>query len=190
MKPTFDALYKIAESQSGYFTTAQAESAGYSLQALFSLKKHNKFNHIAHSIYRINHYPFFENEDIMVAVLKSGPQAVVSHNTALAVYQLSDIMPAAIHLTIPKNRFRGHPEIRYHISKITPQEITSFNGLPITTVERTITDGIRSGIEPTLIRQAIDQAIRRGMITKSSLMEQASKYGNKTRNEVKTYLGE
>jgi len=188
MSPVYSHLYDIAETQGGYFTAKQAARAGYSLQDLFSLKSGKKISHIAYGIYRITHYPASEYEDIMVAILKSGPNAVVSHDTALAVYQLSDIMPATIHITIPKNRFRGHKEIKYHTSSITPQEITTFNGLPITTIERTITDVIRSGMEISLIRQAIEQAIRRGMITSSSLMKQASQYGEKTRNEIKNYL--
>ncbi|NMC13727.1 MAG: hypothetical protein GYA34_12710 [Chloroflexi bacterium] len=190
MNSNYDNLFLIAEAQDGYFTIHQASLAGYSRKDISASTKRGKFIRVFRGIYRIKHYPSSENEDIMVAILKSGPRAVASHDTALAIYQLSDIMPAAIHLTIPKNRSRRHPEIRYHTSKITPQEITFFNGLPITTVERTITDGIRGGIEPSLMQQAINQAIQRGMITKSSLMEQANKYGNLTRNEVKTYLGE
>ncbi|NMC60148.1 MAG: hypothetical protein GYA51_12330 [Candidatus Methanofastidiosa archaeon] len=189
MNSTYNELYKIAEAQGGYFTVTQAKSVGFSPQGLFSLKSNNRFKHITYGIYRITHYPSSEYEDIMIAVLKSGPKAVVSHDTALAVYQLSDIMPAIIHLTIPKNRFRGHKEIRYHTARITPKEITNFNGLPITTVERTITDVIRSGMDATLIRQAIEQAIQRGMITKPSLTKQASQYGEKIRNEVNSFLG-
>lgn len=189
MKPEFTKLYKIAETQGGYFTTDQAVNAGYSLQGIFSLTNNEKFSHIAHGIYRIAHYPSSENEDIIVAFLKSGPHAVVSHDTALAIYQLSDIMPATIHLTIPKNRSRRQKGIKYHTARIAPQETTTFNGLPITTVERTITDVIRSGIDATMIKQAIEQAIKRGMITSSSLMKQASQYGEKTRDEVKNFLG-
>ena len=189
MKPDYEKLFKIAETQHGYFTTYQASKAGYSRKDVSSLTKRNKFVRVFHGIYRITHYPASENEDLMAAVLKCGPQAVISHDTALAVYQLSDVMPGTIHITIPKNRSRRQKGIKYHTSRIAPQETTTFNGLPITTVERSITDVIRNGMDATLIKQAIKQAIKRGMITSSSLMKQASQYGEKTRDEVKNFLG-
>jgi len=189
MDTNFKKLYKICETQAGYFTTGQAHHAGYSRQSVAAHASSDLFTHIAQGIYRFTYYPSSPYEDLMIAVLKSGPQAVLSHHSAFAVYKLSDLMPAQIHITIPKNRSRRRTGVRYHTSKISKKETTNFEGLPITTVERTITDGIRSGLEAGLMQQAVDQALQRGMVTTHSLIEQANRYGEKTQETMKQYLG-
>ena len=176
-KPDYQNLYKIAESQSGFFTSSQAKKAGYSWERLSSLSKQKKFTRIEKGIYRITLFPASPFEDLFIAVLKSGSNSVISHNSALSIYDLSDILPGEIHMIIPQTRSRRRKGIKYHICRISKNEITSYKGLPITTVERTITDGIRSGLDANLIKQAINQGIDRGMITRESLSDQARHYG-------------
>ena len=43
----------------------------------------------------------YPNEDLFIAWLETGPNSVISHDSALALYDLSDALPAAIHLTVP-----------------------------------------------------------------------------------------
>lgn len=188
MKPNYEKLFEISESQGGYFTTRQAEGAGYSRKDVSAQASRNKFTKIAYGIYRLTFYPYTEYEDLIIAVLKSGPAAVVSHDSALSVYRLSDILPGIIHITIPKTRSRRHAGIKYHTCKISDQEITNFNSLPITTVERTITDVIRSGLDNLLIEHAIEQAITQGMVSTDSLTVQANRYGEKTKKELSKFL--
>ena len=188
IKPDYKKLFEIAEPQGGYFTTHQARAAGYSRKDVSSLASSNKFSRIAYGVYRITYYPSTDHEDLIIAILKSGPDAVVSNDSALSVYQLSDVLPGSIHITIPKTRSRRQKGITYHTCRITDQEITSYNGLPITTVERTITDVVRSGLDELLVQQSIDQAIKRGMITTDSLQNQVNKYGKKIKNDINKFI--
>jgi predicted transcriptional regulator of viral defense system len=102
----------------------------------------------------------------MAAVLwPHGVPGVLSHETALALYDLSDVNPAAIHLTVPAtHRLRRPPPAGYriHHGDLRPDEITGLEGLPITTVVRTLRDCREAHLGPALLRQALEEARRVG----------------------------
>jgi predicted transcriptional regulator of viral defense system len=187
-KPNYQKLYDIAENQAGYFSSSQAKTVGFSWERLSNLTKSGKFHRIEKSIYRISQFPFSSFEDLHIALLKSGPNAVISHETALSLYELSDAMPGEIHITFPRTSSRRRKGIRYHTKTITNKEITSYQGLRVTTVARTIIDLIVSGFEPVQIKKAIDQAIQRGMITKEDLIHEARKKGKMVNKKISLYL--
>jgi predicted transcriptional regulator of viral defense system len=173
MKPNLTSLYDIAENQAGYFTSAQARNVGYSWERLSNLTKANRFARIESGVYRLNNFPNYPNEDLFIAILKSGPEATLSHETALAVYELSDMMPGVIHINIPKNRSRRRKHIKYHNLKINKSDITRYQGLPITTVERAILDVLKSGVDIPQIERAIAEALERGLTTRERLSAQS-----------------
>ncbi len=189
-KPSYEKLYEIAEPQAGYFTTKQAERAEYSRKDLSALSKSGKFSRAAWGVYRITYFPASEYDDLFMAVLISGSASVLSHQSALSIYDLSDVLPAEIHITIPQTRSRRRKGIKYHTGRISKKEITAYKGLPVTTVERAITDVLRSGLEAHLIKQAIQQAMERGMLTRESLLEQASRTSKKAFQSIRSMVEE
>ncbi len=173
--PNFDTLYLIAESQAGYFTSAQATEVGYNRQRLYDLANRGKFIRVQHGIYRLVHFPTSRFEDLQIASLRTGLDSVVSHESALAVYELSDIIPTKTHIIIPRTGSRRRKGIQLHTNKLDDDEIIQREGLRITTVERTISDVIISGISYQHARQAITEALQRGLTTKSKLLKQAER---------------
>jgi len=182
--PDHDQLYRIAESQGGYFTTQQAHQAGFSDERLSYYSKNGLFSRIRRGIYRLNRFPMSPNEDLIVAWLRTGPDSAISHESALALYDLTDIIPSEVHVTVPRTASRRRDNIRLHTSHITPLEITSREGLPVTTVVRTIADVARTGLAEEHIRQAIDNALARGLVNKESLRQAAERYGGRTRRLI------
>src|SRR3981189_800547 len=108
-------LYEIAEGLQGFFTTKQAKAAGfaenthpYNVQAGNWIREHR-------GIYRLASFPRGERPDLMILLLWSrnrGEPApgAYRHQTALSLYDLSDIMPAKLHMTVPRS-FRRNSEI-------------------------------------------------------------------------------
>src|SRR5579862_7166316 len=108
-------LFDLAEQQQGYFTTKQAKAAGfaenthpYHVQAGNWIREHR-------GIYRLSSFPQGERPDLMLWSLWSRnrgevAQGVYSHQTALSVHDLSEVMPAKLHMTVPKS-FRRNSEI-------------------------------------------------------------------------------
>lgn len=92
----------------------------------------------------------------------------LSHETALAVYGISDANPANIHVTAPKSaRLRGESQTSVvdHHAELASREITVFEGLPVTSIGRTIIDLLHSGGRLDLINQAITNAKHKGFIS-------------------------
>src|SRR3990172_11685374 len=104
ISPDARALFAIASAQAGYFTAAQARESGYSSQLLAHHARTGRFLRIARGLYRLRDYPSAPREEIVAAWLRAGTDAVVSHESALDLFGLSDVIPNAIHLTVPRAR--------------------------------------------------------------------------------------
>ena len=98
-------LYQIAESQLGYFTTAEASDAGVHRVRLAQLAAHGDIERLSRGVYRLTRYPLSPLGQYMEAVLwpqvrRPGTRGVISHDSALAIYGLSNVSPAKVHLTL------------------------------------------------------------------------------------------
>jgi len=175
--PDPQELYRIAESQAGYFTARQAHAAGFSFALLNYHLKQGRFLRVRRGVYRLAQFPEMPHADLFVAWLAAGEKAVLSHESALALYGLTDLLPAEIHLTVPRTASRRLPGIRFHTARLHAEEITRRQGLPVTTPARTIVDLIRSGMAEEWVRQAIHQALARGMLNETMLREEAARRG-------------
>jgi predicted transcriptional regulator of viral defense system len=171
--PNHQKLYQIAEAQAGLFTARQAQRAGFSFPLLSHHVKTGKFLHLRRGLYRLADFPEQPHADLFAAWLSAGEKAVLSHDSALALYGLSDHLPAQIHLTIPRTASHRLAGLRLHTGKLTPQEITQRQGLPVTSLPRTLTDLVSNGLASELITQAIRQALERGLVEAQTLQEVA-----------------
>jgi predicted transcriptional regulator of viral defense system len=185
-----EALYQVAGQQAGYFTATQARASGYSQRQLTYYVKTHRFKRIRPGIYRMSQYPSSANEDLVIAWLEAGPTAVISHESALALYELSDALPSEVHLIIPPKASRRHPSLRLHTNRLSADETTWFGGLPVTTVPRTIMDVAVSGLAEELVIQAVHQAIQRGLTTIESLRAAAERRGGRACHLVQRALQE
>jgi predicted transcriptional regulator of viral defense system len=109
---TYSKLYQIAEAQAGYFPTAQAAVVGVDRKRLARYVVAGRLERIRRSVDRLPPFPRSPHEDLFVAWLEAGPRSVISHDSALALYELSDALPAAIHVTVPRTASRRHPGLR------------------------------------------------------------------------------
>lgn len=189
-KPDHDRLYQIAEEQAGYFTAAQAQEAGFSWERLSNSVKSGKFQRVVHGVYRLSRFPGSMHEDLFVAWLRTGPLSVISHESALSLYELSDVLPGEVHVIVPRTASRRRRGIRLHTNRLKPDEITTRSGLPVTTVARTLADVASTGIAEEQVRQAIQEALRRGLVSKGDLADQAERRGGQVRRILQNFLQE
>src|ERR1700693_6405578 len=173
-------LYQIAEVQNGFFTTKQAKAAGfaenthpYHVQAGNWVREHR-------GIYRLASFPRGERPDLMLWSLWSRnrrevAQGVYSHQTALSLHDLSDVMPAKLHMTVPRS-FRRNSEIPrvlvLHFADLPQGDIGVAHGVRVTRPMRTILDLLEGGeVPPAILRQALREGLRRGLIRRSEIAE-------------------
>ena len=162
-------LFQIAEPQAGYFTTSQAGDAGYSQPLVAYHANAGAFQRVGHGIFRLSRFPSSQHEDLFMAWLRTGMTGVLSHDTALSLYVLTDWEPAAIHLIVPPTGSRRRENLRLHFIELEANDITHREGLPVTTVERTLRDVARSGLPDEFLVEAMRQANRRGLVTLATL---------------------
>ena len=174
-EPAWQALYDIAAAQEGQFTTRQAAAAGYSRPLLNHYEKIGRVVRVRRGIYRLVHFPPGEHEELVTAWLWSDSKGVISHQTALALQILSDLLPAEVHVTLPlawrRRRFRVPEGYVLHHAEVPIADRTWFGAIPITSPHRTLNDCAITGLSPDQLRQAALQALRRGLVTQSALDE-------------------
>ena len=165
----------LAEEHDGLFTSKQARQSGIADSVLARLTQRGRLERTARGVYRIPYIPLNRfsqyREAALWAQAHSGPDSVaLSHETALAVYGISDANPAAIHLTIPKSarlRRESPKAVVIHRKEIADHEVAVVEGVPVTSIARTINDLLQSGGRFDLIGQAITDARREGYISVS-----------------------
>lgn len=171
--PDWDRLFEIAAGQAGYFTTKQAAGAGYSTHLLRKHIHAGRVTRAQRGIYRLVHFPASEHEELVTAWLWSEQAGIISHQTALALHGLSDVLPAHIHLTLPaawsKRRFRVPPDVVLHHADLAPDDRAWFGAVPITSPRRTLVDCASAALSPDVLRQASQQALRRGLVARHEL---------------------
>src|ERR1044072_8635574 len=106
--PDWDSLFEVAQGQDGYSTPAQAAQEGSSRPLLHKHLAGGKIVRARRGVYRVVHFPASDREDLVVLWLWSEQAGVFSHETALALHDLSDALPSKAHLTLPEGwRRRG-----------------------------------------------------------------------------------
>src|SRR5215210_2586564 len=165
-----DGLYWIAESQAGYFTTEQALEAGMDRSTLrHHARPGGRYERVRRGLYRLRHFPSSPHEHVVAAWLDLPSPAVVSHESALELYELSDVIPNAVHITLPRAKRGQRPRhgVQFHMLTDPPRsnETRRVNGVLATNPERTIADSLEAGTQPEQIELAIQQALERGLTT-------------------------
>jgi len=189
-KPDHEKLYQTAEQQSGYFTAEQAQQAGLSDPLLSYHAKTGQFVRVRRGIYRLSRFPGSPHEDLFVAWLHAGPDAVISHESALAVYELSDVLPGEVHVIVRRTASRRRQGVRLHTNRLSSDEITRRAGLLVTSVARTIADVAATGLAEEQVYQAIQEALERGLVTREALLAHAMSRGGRASRLMRHAMGQ
>ena len=169
------ALYEVAAEQGGYFTAAQAREADYAYSQQHYHSSRGNWLRIDRGLFRLRDYPPGEREDLIRWSLwrrdqRGIPQAVVSHETALTVHDLSDVMPERVHLTVPRG-FRKRVPVGcvLHFASLAEEEVESRPGYSVTTPLRTLIDVADSALSQEHLDVAVKEALERGLVRRSVL---------------------
>lgn len=187
--PDRSRLLDVATEQSGYFTAEQAAGAGYSRSLLAYHAKAGGFVRVRRGLYRFPEYPPPPREHVLAAWLAVGKEnAVVSHESALEILELSDIIPDAVHITVPRTRrnLPSIPGVKIHTSSrpLTRDDRVVRDGIAITSATRSILDAAESGASPEHIQAAVVGAVRRGLTTHERLKKGAKDRGRRVSDIV------
>ncbi|HZE89410.1 MAG TPA: hypothetical protein VE404_07685 [Verrucomicrobiae bacterium] len=164
-------------SQGGYFTSAEARKAGYSYRLQHFHRTNGNWHLMDRGIYRFPDQIDSPHDDLIRWALWSRDrqgrtQAVVSHETALALHELSDVMPAKIHLTVPPRfRKKGARASVLHRDIIPDVQIEAREGFLLTRPLRTLCDVAEGDLSPEHLAAAVRDALRKGLVRKTVLLQ-------------------
>ena len=109
-QPDVQGLERTAYEQHGYFTTSQAREHGISSQLLSHYVRRNRFERVRRGLYHLPGFPRPEDDEMREKWMAVGVEkAVLSHQSALALLDLSDVISR-----------RGPPAPRTPISRRSP----------------------------------------------------------------------
>lgn len=168
--PDWSRLYELAAPQAGYFQLAQAREAGYSPPLLEYYVREGRVERVARGIFRLTHFPPSDHEDLVVAWLWSDRLGLFSHETALLLHDLSDALPAKQHMTVPsaweRRRFRVPQNLILHFADVMAKDRAWKGPVPVTAPLRTVADCAAADSPPDIVRQAVNQGVKRGLFTR------------------------
>ncbi len=164
--PSRSVLFGVAERRNGWFRAAEAVEAGVARQQLARFAGSGVVQRSAHGVYRLRDFPATPFEDVIEACLWAGPDAVASHGTALVVHGLGDVMPAAVHLTVPRRLRKRRAGVVVHRAAVPERDATTREGVPVTTIERTMWDLAADGESTETIVSLVAEAERLGVLSR------------------------
>lgn len=165
MAKELDKLAEVAKYQKGYVATYQVEVSN---QLLHHHEQAGRLERVLRGIYRLTQYPMEEDEQLVVAYLWSKEQGIISHESALAIHDLSDVLPKKVHMTLPEEQRRMRrriPEwLELRFADIPEEGKEWYDVVPVTRPDRTLVDAAVDRIEPELLRQAVNEAKAKRMV--------------------------
>ena len=179
-EPKRDRLYELAVGQQGFFTTRQASEVGVTTPYLDHYLDSGHVVRVGRGVYRLVRFPAGDQDDLIQVWLATAREGVFSHETALALHQLSDILPARIHMILPPAwRRRKYPgDIERHYTDLAPSEVWWIGAVPATAPLRTVEDCIAAHVSPELVRQALHQAQARGILRDTEVSGLRERHGS------------
>lgn len=168
-------LYAAASIQGGYVTAKQAAAAGYRKQHIDYHTQTGNFERVGRGLYRLPDLPASEHDDLIRWSLWSRgrderPQAVVSHETALRIHDLGDVLPERVHLTVPPGFRKPCPKgCILHRAHLSEPELEHHDGFRVTTPLRTLLDVAAGPVPCNQVEKALREAVRQGLIRRSQI---------------------
>jgi predicted transcriptional regulator of viral defense system len=190
-------LLELAGGQAGYFTAAQARELGYSARSLAYHAAAGHFDRISRGFYRLVGVPADPHEDVVAAWLRfASRRAVVSHDTALALYDLAPSRSHEIHLTVPRQHRprKSQPPngVRLHTTTVPLRrdEVARRFNVEITSPARTIADVADIGVDPSVVLEATARALATGLLMPGELREAMKNRSARVRRLVERAIRE
>jgi predicted transcriptional regulator of viral defense system len=131
-------LSETARRQHGVVSARQLAEFGFPRETIARWVKEQRLHRIHRGVYAVGHEALTWEGRCMAAVLANSP-SVASHKTAAWIWGLRRWRPEGFHLTAPTRRHRRGP-IVVHFAPLEPEDQAVVDGIPVTSVARTVLD--------------------------------------------------
>jgi very-short-patch-repair endonuclease/predicted transcriptional regulator of viral defense system len=154
--PVDRALSEVATRQHGVVGRWQLVDLGLSRHAIRHRVAAGRLHALRPGVYSVGHRAVAREGWWMAAVLAIGPDAVLSHRSAAALWGLRATSQSRVEVTVARP-LRTRSGIQLHRGKVPTDEVTVRIGIPVTTVPRTLVD-LAAVLRTADLRRAAEQA--------------------------------
>jgi hypothetical protein len=164
-----DIIKQIAGSQRQLVSRSEILEVGGSDGAIRWSLANGHWVTVQAGVYQIDRRSLDWEAALLGAVLAAGPGAAVSHRSAFRLWGLEGISTSVLELTVPYTHGPIPDGVLVHRTR-RPIVRAELEGIPVTTVERTLLDC--AAILPRLtMAKALDSAIRKNLTTLDSVYD-------------------
>jgi very-short-patch-repair endonuclease len=150
----------LATAQGGPISRAQLLELGFGRGAIDHALRSGRLHRYFRGVYLLGHEAITSKGRVMAPVLACGPGARLSHRSAADWWDFLRTSRARVDVTVPGRTRTGHPGIDLHLVRgLDPRDVTEHEGVPITTVARTLLD-LAEVVPPRLLERAVNEADR------------------------------
>jgi Protein of unknown function (DUF559)/Transcriptional regulator, AbiEi antitoxin len=168
------AIAALAQRQHGFVEHGQLLVLGLSPSAIGRRVDAGRLHRRYRGVYSVGHRRTGFEGEWWAAVLAYAPDGVLSHASAAAAFSLR--RSRELHVIARSGRKR-RPGVVVHERRVVPDdEVTSLDGLPITTPARTLLDLAGSGLKLTRLELAVDRAVKQRLLDFAELRELLARY--------------
>jgi predicted transcriptional regulator of viral defense system len=152
--PVDGLIAGLAARQHGVVSLAQLIALGLGRKSVSRRVRAGRLHRVHQGVYAVGHVRLTQRGRWMAGVLAGGHGGHLSHRSAAALW---GILPArgGIHVTTPR-RLRDRDGIEFHSQSLQFDEVTAHDGIPTTTVARTLID--IAVAEPDQLERAFNEA--------------------------------
>lgn len=158
------AIARLAERQEGVVSRAQSARLGATRAMVASRVASGRWLRVHSGVYRLAGAPPSWRGSLIAACLAYGSGAAVSHRAAAALWRFPGFEEPVVELTVPRERGRIPGIIVHRVAPIAKADRTAIGAIVVTTPARTLID-IASIASPNAVEEALDDALRRGLVT-------------------------
>ena len=169
-------LEYLASSQWGMFTSAQARVLGVRGTQVSRMADSGTVELMRRGVYRYMVGEETSYSYVKAAWLAAYPiptaaerlkmrpfDAVVAGRTAAALHGIGDLHEDPYAFIVCVRRQTSVADLEFHAWPLDERDVTFVEGLPVTTMERTISDLVRDRQDPDHVRQAVADALAKGI---------------------------
>lgn len=156
-----DTFAALASAQHGALTRRQAAASGVTRYRLAALLQDRLLDEPVPGVLRVRAAVPTWQQRVSVAVLAAGG-AVASHRSAARLHGLDGLRnQVTVEVSVPRaRRHRLAGVVTHHVTPLDPTDVTVLDGIPCTTIARTLAD-LGAVVRPEVVQQALTDARRR-----------------------------
>lgn len=135
------AIAALAADQHGVVTTRQVAALGVSERAVSRRAAAGRLHRVHRGVYAVGHPVLTGHGRLMAAVLAGGEGAVLSHASAAALWGMRSSDAERTDIIVRRSGREKRNGLRIHRPRtLQPDEVTTHEGIPVTTPAPTILD--------------------------------------------------